>query len=177
MILEKLEVHNQSDLDFFEKLYLESFPIDERRPLSKVKHLVENQDNYDIFIALDENGQKVGFITQWNLDSIFFLEHFAVSPNFRNGGYGKVILKTLIEKSILPFVGEIELPETSDMAARRKSFYERVGFKVWDVDYEQPPLDVGQNSIPLLLITYGDQSFEINEIKKKLYSEVYRLDI
>ena len=176
MNLEKIQIQNKSDLDFLEKLYIDSFPIDERRPLSKMIDLIENDDRFDVFIVLNEDKQKVGFITQWNLETVLFLEHFAISSDYRNGGYGKVVLKTLINNTDLPIVGEIELPEISDMATRRKSFYEKVGFKVWDIEYVQPPLGAGQSSIPMLLITFGSLNTEIERIKHKLYTEVYCLE-
>lgn len=173
MIFEKLQIHNKSDLEFFEKIYIESFPPSERRSLLKMFHLIEKEERFSLFIILNSQKERIGFISLWNLESFVYMEHFAISSDFRNGGYGKSILHELINNTNKPIVGEIELPSSSDMAARRKLFYEKIGFKASSYPYEQPPYEDGFEPIPMLLISYGNLELEYNKIKSILYSTVY----
>lgn len=176
MILRKLDIENKSDLEFVEKLYIESFPQNERRPVSKMHLLIESNDLFNAYLLVDEDGTRIGFMTLWKFDSFIYLEHFAISPEFRNGGYGKDAVATLISATDLPLIGEIELPDTDELAGRRMKFYERQGFKVWDIPYIQPPYEVGYDSLPMKLITYRDLDLNarFEEVKTLIYSNVYQ---
>lgn len=175
LFLQKLELTNKSDVEFVEKLYIESFPPNERRSITKMFQLIEENDRFNLYIILNDNNHRIGFLSVWNLSNFVFLEHFAISSDFRNGGCGKIVLDLLIQKISSPIIGEIELPEISEMANRRKLFYERCGFKVWNIAYSQPPYESDYEPIPMRLISYGDidlqKSFE--EVRGELFSNVY----
>lgn len=176
MDVRKVTLDNKSDLEFIEKLYIESFPPSERRPVLEMHQLIEKDDRFSVFLLLDKEDLRIGFITYWTFDSFVYLEHFAISPEQRNGGYGSKSIKAFIANISLPVVGEIELPETSDFAARRLTFYEKLGFRSWDTPYEQPPYVQGGECVPMLMLTYGnlDLSSEFGKVKDLLYSEVYK---
>ena len=72
----------------------------------------------------------VGFITYWDFDSFYYVEHFATNPALRNGGYGKRTLEYLCNYLKHPIVLEVERP-VEEMAKRRISFYQRQGFTLW----------------------------------------------
>lgn len=178
MEFRKLSIDNKSDLEFVERLYIESFPPTERRSVVKMHALIENNDLFDVFVFVDDDN-RIGFLSTWTFDSFIYLEHFAVSPEFRNGGYGKRALALLFEKTTLPLIGEIELPDSSEMAERRSLFYNRHGFVLWDFEYEQPPYEEGYEPIPMKLITYRniDMDIKFHEVKKQLYKDVYQVEI
>lgn len=170
---------NKSDLEFIEKLYIESFPPNERRPVLQMNHLLEDNNKFNMFLLLNDDDEKVGFMNYWTFDTFIYLEHFAINPEFRNGGYGKKSIESLLNSTTLPLVAEIELPSVSDFAKRRLKFYEKLGFKVWDIFYEQPPYEEGNESIPMLLLTYRELDLGVNEefVINKLYSHVYNKKI
>jgi len=177
MILRKVSLDNKSDLEFIEKLYIESFPPNERRPVLEMHHLMEENDKFRVFVLIDEGANgRVGLITYWNFNSFIYLEHFAINPESRNGGYGGKAIRALIESTDVSILGEIELPSSSEFAARRLNFYIKYGFKAWDLPYEQPPYEEGFDPIPMLLLTYGD--LDLNKdyefVVNQLYSEVYK---
>lgn len=179
MILRKLEIQNKSDIEFVEKLYIESFPQNERRSLGKMHDLIEQQVIFDVYLLILNEDIRIGFYTVWIFDSFSYLEHFAISPEYRNGGYGQQAISKIINKSKLPLIGEIELPEMSNLADRRQNFYKRQGFRIWDIPYFQPPYEDGYDCLPMKLITYGDIDMQ-NDSKSfvnRIYQEVYKWDI
>jgi len=179
MILKRVFFDNKSDLEFVEKLYIESFPPNERRPVLQMRHLLEENDKFYMFVLVDENNTRIGFINYWTLDSFIYLEHFAINPEQRNGGYGKKSIESLIKSTQLPLLAEIELPTSSDFAARRLNFYKNAGFKVWNIPYEQPPYEEGFDAIPMLLLTYRELDLNVNEefVINQLYLHVYNKKI
>lgn len=177
MILKKVTFENKSDLEFIEKLYIESFPRNERRPILELHHLMEKESRFNVFLLEEvETNTRIGFVTYWNLATFIFIEHFAISPEQRNGGYGQKAIQGLIKQTSIPLVGEIELPTVSELASRRVKFYEKQGFKVWDLPYEQPAYEEGYDPIPMLAITYRDLNFPYNfeAVRDTIYLEVYK---
>lgn len=178
MILRKVTIDNKSDLEFVEKLYIESFPANERRPITQLHSVMEMDDRFDVFLLHNEDQVRVGFINSWTFDDFIFIEHFAISPEQRNTGTGQKALEAFIEYSKLPLIGEIELPNSSDFAARRVHFYERIGFKVWNLEYAQPPFESKYDAIPMLMITYGDVNLnnEFDSIRSTIYQGAYNVE-
>lgn len=176
MILRKISLDNKSDLEFVERLYIESFPLNERRSVLKMHRLIDENEKFDVFLLVEEYSDiRIGFITTWTFDSFIYIEHFAINPEMRNGGYGAKSMNALINKVTLPILAEIELPSSSDFAMRRLGFYEKLGFKSWDIPYEQPPYEEGCDPVPMLLLTYGDLDLKekYQSVVNLLFTEVY----
>lgn len=181
MILRKISLDNKSDLEFVEKLYIESFPANERRSVMKMHNLIDNNDKFDVFTLIDDENtnSRIGFISLWTFETFIYIEHFAISPEQRSGGYGAKSMNTLIDSVELPLLAEIELPSSSDFALRRLGFYEKLGFKAWDIPYEQPPYEEGYSAIPMLLLTYGrlDLDSQGELVINQIYKEVYNKEL
>jgi GNAT superfamily N-acetyltransferase len=156
MKLEKLNLLNQSEIAFMENLYTESFLEAERRPIDRMLRIYEeNKDKFSILIAIQDN-HRVGFFTYWNLGEFIFAEHFAISPDFRSGGYGSKVINLIMENTTQPIVLEVE-PPVSHWAERRVVFYERLGFKLWnEVEYRQPSYHQDGKSYPMKLMSVRD---------------------
>lgn len=177
MLLKRLNITSSEEFEFVEKLYLESFPIEERRNIKEFRRLISKNEDFTLYIISD-NDKKVGFLTFWTLGSFIYIEHFAISSEFRNGGYGKKVMEAFILENSLPILLEVELPET-DLAKRRIGFYERLGFRLWNIEYKQPPYNDGYNPIPMKLMSYG--VFDLQEnfqfVRSILYKKVYNIDL
>lgn len=173
MELRNLDLSDIEEVSFVENLYIESFPPSERRPIEKMLDFYQNNDLFFIDVAV-EDGRLVGFLTYWDIDEFIFAEHFAIAPEFRNGGYGRKVMK-LFQKSPKPIILEVELPSTI-LSERRIGFYQRLGYKLWEnVQYQQPAYSIDGLAIPMKLMTYGDLNVErdLIEIRSKIYSIVY----
>ena len=175
MRLKKISTSDKSDFEFVQKVYIESFPPDERRPLLEFQNLMDKEADFTVCI-IESNDQRVGFLTYWDFNTFIFAEHFAVSSEFRNGGYGREIIGLFVKTVKLPVLLEVELPDC-EMSKRRVKFYERAGFKGWDIPFEQPPYEAKYSPIPMMLMTHGDIDMEndFSTIKKTIYTKVYNV--
>ncbi len=174
MELRNLDISNQDEISFVENLYIESFPPSERRPVETMLELYKEKSSFVISIAIRDN-KKVGFLTYWILKDFVFAEHFAISSDFRNGGYGRKVMDLFINSISRPIILEVELP-TTILSERRIGFYQRIGFKLWEnVQYQQPAYIEDGIAIPMKLMSYGDINVEKNltVIRSDIYDSVY----
>lgn len=152
-----------------------SFPKDEYRTRRGQERLFQRPE-YQTYVVREEASRSIkGFICVWEFEQMVFVEHFAVNPQFRNGGLGSKILKEIQERFDKPLCLEVELPET-ELAARRIGFYERNGFFLNRYPYKQPPLADGQHELPLYLMTSkrAVKPAEFEAIRDLLYATVYQ---
>ena len=160
-------------LDLIERTYTESFPEVERRDFSLVRNLVRDESRFIVY-ALSKEDRYVGFFTGWLFDGYTYVEHFAIDPAARNGGIGAEAMKQFLVFCGTSVVLEVEMP-TDEMSKRRISFYERLGFKLDNQVYHQPPYREGGEWLEMRLMTYGDvdleHSFEL--VKNCLHKNVY----
>lgn len=174
MILKELDINNKEEVAFVENLYIESFPMSERRPVAFMFDIYKNNTQFVISIATKDNN-NIGFLTYWDLGKFIFAEHFAISPEFRNGGNGGKVMKSFIYMATKPIVLEVELP-TTILSERRIGFYQRLGFKLWDkVQYQQPPYSESSGPIPMKIMSHGEINSDDNltDIRNTIYNEVY----
>lgn len=175
MKVKKLDLSNSDEVRFVENLYVESFPKSERRPVKRMLDLYVNDNSPFTIIVAVENERLVGFFTYWDLKDFIFAEHFAISPEFRNGGFGRKVMDSFIKETTIPIILEVELP-TTILSERRIGFYQRIGFRLWeDIQYHQPAYNEEDGAIPMKLMTLGDIDLDKNltEIRSKIYSVVY----
>ena len=108
-----IQIHGRASID--------SFPPEEYRQLEQLREYTDRTGNFHNNIIFDDD-LPVGFITYWDFDSFYYVEHFATNPALRNGGYGKRTLEYLCNYLKRPIVLEVERP-IEEMAKRRISFY------------------------------------------------------
>ncbi len=158
---------------FMEELLVDAFPPEEYRQLENLREYTDRTGNFHNNIIFDGD-TPLGLLTYWDFDSFYYVEHFAINPALRNGGYGKRTLECLLNQVDRPVVLEVEHP-TDEMAKRRIEFYQRQGFRLWTQDYKQPPYKPGDNFLPMYLMVYGNLEPEkdFETVKAKIYSEVY----
>ena len=100
----KLQPISTSDLQhykFMEELLVDAFPPEEYRQLEELREYTDRTGNFHNNIIFDDD-LPIGFITYWDFDRFYYVEHFATNPALRNGGYGKRTLEYLCNHLQLP---------------------------------------------------------------------------
>ena len=154
-----------------------AFPQEERRDTVQQREYSDNNPLFRSNIIL-EDGNSIGMISYWAMEDFYYIEHFAIDPTLRNGGYGKRVLEMIKKQLKSPIVLEVEEPN-DEMSTRRIHFYERLEFTLHRKPYMQPPYRKGDSGLPMLLMTYGDIDMDrdFERVKNTLYKEVYGQEI
>ncbi len=173
MELIKLDKGDDLKYEFFKQLYVQSFPVEERRELDSIRKLLE-ADNGIYYIYIIKEEENLGFIVYWNLPQFTYIEYFAIDSTKRSGGIGTVVMKEFINKINKPIVLEVE-PPCDEITKRRVSFYERLGFILSNYRYTQPPYNKDLPSLELNLMEWGSDMTQTHpeEIEKILHQKVY----
>lgn len=153
-----------------------SFPKEEIRTFENgVKQLSE--PNYRILISPTNNDEIAGFIAQWDLGSVIFIEHFAVEKEFWGSGIGSEMLKAYLDNVNKLVVLEVEDNETA-IGKRRIGFYQRMGFFLSEFGYLQPILrGDGKKEIPLKLMSFPEELSKQGflEFKTDVFTKIYKI--
>lgn len=152
-----------------------AFPVTELREKEDQRRLLQ-EECYCLYGEKKENGFAAVFAV-WEIEDFLYIEHFAVREDCRNGGYGGMLLDSLLEEKGRPAVLEVEVPE-DELTRRRVGFYERHGLIYNDYPYLQPPLRKGNALLPLRLMTkpaaIDEKTYE--RYKKSIYRIVYKYE-
>lgn len=65
MEIRKLDLTKSNEVSFIENLYIESFPLSERRPVETMLDLYKGDSPFVIAITLEDDN-IVGFLTYWD---------------------------------------------------------------------------------------------------------------
>ena len=173
--LHTIKTSDAEEYAFMESLLVTTFPANEYRELDQLRMHTDLNETFHNNIIYD-NDVPIGFLTYWEFDLFYYVEHFAIHPQSRNGGYGQKVLDFICHSLSLPIVLEVEHP-TEEMAKRRIGFYRRSGFTIWENDYQQPPYKKGDGYLPMYLMINGslDETRHYPIIKSKLYQTVYQM--
>lgn len=161
-----------------QKLYLDSFPEEERRQWEDLSMRV-NSDNEPLnLLIIKAKGRFAGFITWWRLGKgLRYVEHFAIDPALRGGGTGARAIKEFAIQESTPVILEVEPEGSGEMALRRIGFYRRCGFIDHpEFSYVQPPYATGLPSVPLTLMTSGNKTPDLEDATRQLHKKVYGSD-
>ncbi len=176
----------RKDFEKAEWLYVEAFPVDERRSTESITELLEK--DYFEFIPIFIAEEFVGFATLWIFENFAYIEHFAIDPKKRNMGIGFDFIRilqgkesgnskltfALPPKKITNIALEVEKPD-SEIAKRRVQFYERLDFKILNNYYFQPPYTKDSKGLEMKVMMYSpNNEVEFNQIKDTLYKYVYK---
>lgn len=161
---------------YMEKLITTAFPADEYRALDQLRQYTDAPNSFTNHVVQDDD-RMIGIFTCWDFDDFVYIEHFATDPEVRNGGYGKKIMETWCKDCPKPIVLEVEEP-VEEMSRRRVGFYERLGYKLWKADYQQPPYKEGDHYLPMRIMAFGNLECEhdYEKIKHLLYTQVYGVE-
>ena len=160
---------------FVEKLLQSAFPKDERRDDAQQRAYTDRNPKFHCLLIRDFD-QPVGLLTYWDFADFVYIEHFAIHENYRNKGYGQKVMEFIINEIKGMIVLEAEEP-SDDITYRRIRFYQRLGFVMQDVPYQQPPYRSEDQWFPMKLMTLREKNFslEYEEVKRKIYKEAYNI--
>ena len=175
--------------DSLVRIYLQSFPIDEQRPVESIARLLNEEPRYAMYAIVDDNyaaelqtqsqqpiansPKALGLLTTWEFNDFIYIEHFAIDPTLRSQGYGSEALKAFIHEQGKPLVLEAE-PPTDEMTHRRIRFYERIDLTLYDYPYIQPAYT--EESLPVelrLMGTIDTENIPLDKVSNTLHREVY----
>lgn len=173
-MLKTVRIHNAASPQYssFHKAYVSSFPKNERRGEASQRAAFRDP-RYRLDAWLDGD-DFIGFMDWWDFASFRYLEHVAVSPEFRSAGYGGRILRQWLAASEMPVLLEIE--DVVDGPTRRRlDFYQRLGFSLTAGAHTQP---VYQGSGPAPVMRTLSWPSPISECQRRdfislLHSEVW----
>ena len=160
---------------FVESLMQTAFPLQERRDTNLQREYTDNKPHFYTNLILEDK-TPIGLLTYWELDKFHYIEHFAIHEQYRNKGYGQLVLG-LIQKEIKDMIVlEVEEP-TDDITYRRIAFYQRQGFVLQNVPYQQPPYRKGDKWFTMKLMTLREENFSLKfeVIKESIYKEAYNI--
>lgn len=163
--------------DFVERLLHGSFPSQERRPEAEQRAVTDREPRFHtLLIRVDDI--PAGVLTYWDFGSFRYGEHFAIAGEQRNGGIGGKVFAQFIAMASTPVVLEVEPEGSNSMASRRIRFYRRLGLRLWNTPYLQPPYRKGGEPFPLsLMSTDGlEEQRDFNRVKKLIHHHVYLCD-
>ena len=160
---------------FVEELMQTAFPQQERRNADLQREYTDNKPHFHTHIILNAN-LPIGLITIWDMESFHYIEHFAIHENYRNKGYGQKVMEFIINEIKGMIVLEAEEP-SDDITYRRIRFYQRLGFVMLDVPYQQPPYRSEDQWFPMKLMTLRGNNFplEYERVRGNIYKEAYNI--
>lgn len=168
-------ISTEGELWHAEKLYLESFPLPERRETREWIEYTWNKPEFHNNVIL-QGESIVGFISYWEFPGFVYVEHFAMSKAVRGRGLGGKALDLLLRKynSEKPIVLEVEMP-ADEVSKRRIDFYRRHGFCLRPEQYFQPPYRKGGDTLEMKIMVHAlkPASFSFGTTVSTLRKEVY----
>lgn len=162
------------DFESFFRVMEKSFPDIERRNCEGQKEIFD-EDEYKVTGYKNKEDDVTAFIASWNFEDFNFIEHFAVDEELRGKGIGSSLISEFLKDSAKKIVLEVEYPE-DDISKRRIEFYKKIGMKLNEYEYVQPPLQEGKDLLPLKIMSYPDELSEVEfkDIRRQIYKKVYK---
>lgn len=165
-----MRIEKNKNLDFAYNLFEKVFPISDIRPYDVIKNKIDNNE-FELYV-FNENDINIGAAIIIQTPKFIFIENLAVDPNFQNKGFGSEILMEIINCFDKRIVLEVE--KDSEFS-RRKRFYERNGFSVFEDDFYFLPQindEVNENEMYLMSNEKIDDK-DFKEIKKIIFTSIY----
>lgn len=175
MKLKLFDIEDKNDIENVWNIYEESFPQYERRRIETQKKRHDNS-YYKPMVILDgkENDKVIGIFFYWDFEDFIFLEHFAINSEFRGEGLGSKMMKEFCKNNKM-IILEIDPLET-DIARRRKIFYEKLGFVYNEIYYTHPGYEKDYPEHELKLMTLGSELTEETFEKFMYLRNKYTID-
>ena len=92
--LQRITTADTDLYSYMKKLMTQSFPSEEYRELEELRKYTDTKTHFYNNIIF-HNNTPVGLITYWDFGHFYYIEHFAIDPAQRNGGYTEPFVPTL----------------------------------------------------------------------------------
>jgi GNAT superfamily N-acetyltransferase len=137
-----------SDLNHVYTKYEKEFAEEERKDYKHLAMLL-NDGRYKLLLARDKDKEIiVGYALVYDIENlnVLWLDYLAIFSEYRNKGYGTLMLKKIIKYKWEEKIGiflEVEIPNSQDKQfrknqIRRIGFYKRLGAKRLSTKYQLP---------------------------------------
>lgn len=163
-IFHKINDKNDAWYKAFRDIYEVSFPVFEQRSEEQQLKAFDHM-SYNLLIKTD-NDTLVSFISYWDFAEYVYIEHLAVNAQMRGMNEGSKMLNDfakIIGKMILL---EID-PPINEIAKKRLSFYERLGYKTNPYKHLHPPYNKDYPPHELVVLSLN------KEISQNQYNQFY----
>lgn len=134
------------------EIYEHSFPPAEKRTRAGQEKAMA-YPHYHLDAWLEEDNSLVGLMGWWDFDIARYVDHYAISPLARSGGYGSRILSQWMRSDDKPVILEID-PVVDEISTRRLAFYSRLGYVENPMDHVQPAYQPGTEDVPLRVLSW-----------------------
>ncbi len=181
MFFKKYHSMNDTEWHTLWDLYCTSFPIHERRTLTD--HAQAMQDPAFTCAGIWDNKTFLGLLFYWTYADECYIEHFAIDEKQRGKNIGSKCLQAFLEDHPAVIL-EIDMPVT-DIAKRRKLFYERLGFAASEQVHLHPAYRKDADPHQLMILRYPQACSEAMyaafcdflETRVMRYSEKFNLSL
>lgn len=150
--MKSIHIQDETSPFFAEALevYRASFPPNERRTLAGQTQLFHSPKyRLDAWVGKQH---FIGIMAWWDFDEYRYVEHLAVHPDSRSGGYGAKLMHDWLSWDERPVYLEIEEP-VDELTKRRRGFYQRLGFVQNPGRHLQPPYDGKGDGVPMVVLS------------------------
>ncbi len=195
MTVEIVEEYEIADSNLI-KLYMNSFPAVERRPIEKLNEMVKNDEKYHLYIVKEDN-LVIGFalVYKFTIEKIALLDYMVINDSFQRRGLGSKLLRYCIDsiqsRGFLGLLLEIQLENVDDSDEQkirkdRIHFYKKFGARTFEnVEYYIPPQsgDIAEKMHLMIIPINGLDSFPkktVENLVRKMHLEIYdskRMDL
>lgn len=181
------EISDASSIEFEEamKIYVKSFPKNERRPIAKIKEALKSGESR---LMVGERESEIVFMALlYPIKGTSFLlgDYLATAESHRSTGIGRAFLRHIFdEMEKTPsnfFLIEIENPyqDKDETKMRRLKFYKGLGMKeLMGVRYFLPPFQ-GTEPTELILMVFPLKNYDhlagetVRDLVRHMFGELY----
>lgn len=136
--MHRILTQKDSRYPLFREFYAVSFPVHElRNEQQQMEALSDDRYHLDCYV---EDNRLMAFIAYWDFQTYYYIEHFAVHPDFRGQSIGSKILSEFMAVNDLPVLLEID-PVVDEISAKRFRFYQQLGFVENPYEHFHPAYD------------------------------------
>ncbi len=158
----------QEALDLYRTQVVQDFDENEIKPEETIRRLLDD-GIYFCEGTTDEKGKVLAYAYLLETDGILFLDYFAVLQAFRGKHYGTELLKTVIRKTKMPILFEVEDPKMANSQEEAEKMEKRIRFYVF-VGARRSDVQVSAFGHPYILMTVNQ-----DEKDRKTLTDQYRM--
>jgi GNAT superfamily N-acetyltransferase len=184
------EIRDICSDDFKEamKIYLTSFPENERRPVASIERDIDRGQGRLIIGRIDDRVVSMALFHPIKGTRFLFGDYMAIAEEYRSRGIGEQLLKNVFaifnDMDFDHIFGEFENPyfDENELKMRRVNFFKRMGMKeLKDVRYILPPLQGSSDTEMILMVLSRMEKDsldkeEVRDMLIQIFKDIYQRD-